>query len=98
VPFIHRHDLERHFARHGEEFGALTALAYERLADNFMIKSLSGRIRECYRGNGDRVRFDPKTDTFGVMAASGYLATFMVVKSLAHSRQTATQYFESNCK
>jgi len=39
VPFKHRHGLERHFVRHGDQFNAKTADEYERLADDFMAKT-----------------------------------------------------------
>jgi len=42
VPFKHRYDLQRHFVRHGDEFGATTADEYARLADAFMMGPLRG--------------------------------------------------------
>src|SRR5258708_4716897 len=98
VPFKHLHDLERHFVRHGKEFGAATADEYEELADTFMTDPLPDDVLECARKNGDRVRFHPKTETFGVLATAGYIATFMIVKPLPSSRQTSLQYFHSNCQ
>ena len=61
VPFKHRHDLERHFVRHGEEFDAETADEYQRRADEFMNGPLRQGALECRKINGDLIRFDPST-------------------------------------
>ena len=97
MPFKHRYDLQRHFARHGEEFGAASAAEYERLADAFMMAPLREGALECTR-NGDLVRFDPRTDEFGVLTRDGHLATFMILRPLPSDRRTALEYFQSNCK
>ena len=98
MPFKNRHNLERHFVRHGQEFGTETAADYERRADAFMTAWLQTGILECYRKNGDRVRFNPETNEFGVSTGLGEILTFMIVRPLAGSRQTALQYYESACK
>jgi hypothetical protein len=98
VPFKHRYDLERHFARHGQEFGTASADEYERLAEAFMRGPLRDGALECSRANGDLVRFDPRTDEFGVIATAGHIMTFMIVRPLLSSWQTSMQYFRSNCQ
>lgn len=98
VPFKHRFDLERHFARHGQEFLAETADEYERLADVFMTGTLRAGASECFRSNGDLVRFDPRTDEFGVRSVVGLICTYMIVRPLPHHGQTSLQYFQSNCR
>jgi len=70
---------------------------YERLADSFMTGPLREGALECTR-DGDLVRFDPRTNEFGVLSADGHVETFMVLRPLPSSRQTALQYFQSNCK
>jgi pyocin large subunit-like protein len=97
VPFKHRHDLQRHFVRHGEEFGSASADEYERRADAFMIGPLRDGAMECRRG-GDLLRFDPRTAEFGVLAVGGNIRTFMIVRPLPSARQTALEYFQSKCK
>lgn len=97
MPFKHRYDLQRHFVRHGDEFGATTADEYERLADAFVTGPLREGALECTR-NGDLVRFDPRTCEFGVLTRDGQIATFMIIRKLPGSRQTPLQYFQSNCK
>ena len=97
VPFKHRYDLNRHFARHGEDFGAESADEYESLADAFMKGPLRHGALECTR-DGDLVRFDPRTDEFGVLTREGHVATFMILRPLPSDRQTALEYFQSNCR
>ncbi len=98
VPFKHRYSLERHFVRHGHEFHAASADEYERLAEAFMMEQLRAGALECRRTNGDLVRFDPRTNEFGVLSAAGHIATFMIVQPLPGDQQTPLQYFRSNCR
>lgn len=98
MAFKHRYDLERHFARHGQEFRAATADEYESLAEAFMMGPLRDGVRECVRANGDLVRFDPRTNEFGILSTSGCIATFMIVRPLASSRKTSLQYFLEQCE
>lgn len=98
VPFKHRYDLSRHFARHGQEFQASTADEYERLADAFMIGPLRQGALECLNTEGNIVRFDPRTEEFGVLTGAGHIATFMIVRPLPSSRQTSMDYFRSKCR
>ncbi len=98
VPFKHRYDLERHFARHGQEFGAANADEYEARAEAFMTGPLREGVLECSRPNGDLVRFDPRTEEFGIRATAGHIVTFMILRPLPSSRQTSLQYFRSKCQ
>lgn len=98
MPFKHRFDLERHFARHGDELLAKSADEYERLAEAFMMGPVRDGALECFRVNGDLVRFDPRTNEFGILATAGNVVTFMIVKQLPSSQQTPLQYFRSNCR
>ena len=74
-----------------------TADEYERLADAFMAGPLRDGALECFKRNRDKVRFDPRTEEFGVASADGVIKTFLVVRPLPGARQTAMQYFRSNC-
>ena len=73
MPFKHRYDRERHFVRHGQQFSVGNADQYERLADQFLIGPVREGALECFRTNGDRVRFDPRTEEFGVLSRAGYV-------------------------
>jgi pyocin large subunit-like protein len=99
VPFKQRHQLDRHFVRHGEEFNVTTAEEYERLADAFLLGPLRQGAMECIRPrDGASLRFDPNTAEYGVLSEDGYVWTYMIWKPLPSSNQTALQYFQSDCK
>src|SRR5271170_6265318 len=67
MPFGNAMERELHFWKHGEEFGAVDSLEYERLADTFMYGPLGVEPHECFRPSGlDRVRFDYGTHFEGV--------------------------------
>jgi len=59
---------------------------------------LPNGVLQCLRTNGDRVRFNPSTNEFGVFTTAGHIATFMIVHPLPSSGQTSLQYFQSNCR
>ena len=68
------------------------------MADAFMTGPLREGALECFRANGDLVRFDPRTDEFGILTMAGHIATFMIVQPLPSARRTSMQYFQSNCQ
>ena len=98
MPFKHRHALLRHFARHGAEFNARNAAAYERMADDFMDGPLPSGMLECKRKDGGRVRFDPITSALGIVTKDGDIATYFLNRPLPGSRQTALDYFRASCR
>jgi len=63
-----------------------------------MTRPLGREVLECFRSNGDLVRFDPKSEEFGIMATAGHILTFMILRPLPGSSQTSLQYFRSNCR
>lgn len=84
--------LSDHFDRHGHQFAAVTEEEYEALAVVFITKILPGSpvkcracptcsclaygaIHECVV-RGDRIRFDTRTQEFGVLSASGFIRTY----------------------
>lgn len=67
--------LTDHFVRHGADFGAKTAAAYQRQASRFLTGSPGKSVLQKTRANGDVVRYNPKTDQFGVIAKNGNLRT-----------------------
>ena len=67
---------DRKFAKHGAEFGASNSEEYERLADEFLGGIVPDGIHEHTRPAGDRLRYDPQSEAFGVLDASGIIRTF----------------------
>jgi hypothetical protein len=70
---------------------------YERKADEFLLGALRAGAEECVRSNGDRVRFDQRTDEFGVLSGVGFIRTYMIARPLPHEG-TSRDYFRSNCR
>lgn len=106
--------LQRHFAKHGREFGALTALEYEEMADGFLTVGRSATIYECTRTGGAFIRFDSQTDAFGVLDTNGIILTFfklvpcasipnpqraaIQMAGMCHASATNLLYFRTTCK
>lgn len=74
--FRNEKELMRHHADHGVEFGSITAVEYGMMADDFWLDPRPAQIFECTRKLGDRVRFDPSSDTFSVMNGNRVIRTF----------------------
>lgn len=68
--------LHDHFQEHGTDFGSPDADHYEKAAVTFLTSPISGTVQECRRKGGDIVRFDPATDSFGVLGAGSVVRTF----------------------
>jgi filamentous hemagglutinin len=74
--FVSIDERRRHFLLHGTEFAAATEEDYEELADTFLGSKWESPVREKRTANGDLVRYNPVTDEFGRMTASGTIRTF----------------------
>jgi hypothetical protein len=100
MPFANDMERELHFWKHGEEFGAVDAMDYERMADGFLYDPLTGNVHECNRTNGrDRVRFDFGTYIEGVACLRpDFIRTFFVVSlGLVNRHGGPTGYFAHEC-
>jgi filamentous hemagglutinin len=65
----------KHFQDHGADFGAINALDYVRKAQDFLWNPPGGTLTKI-RTNGDVLRYNPFTNTFGIMDANGTPRTF----------------------
>ena len=68
----------QHWSDHSSDFGGLTVLEYERMADEFLsMPRLRARLFECSRPrNQALVRYDLTTDSFGILSRDGTIQTF----------------------
>ncbi|GAA3320475.1 RHS repeat-associated core domain-containing protein [Arthrobacter ramosus] len=79
VKFGSEAKLGDHFNRHGSDFRATSAEQYEKMASEFLISPLRGNgTLQKIRGNGDIVRYDPKSGEFGVLSNSGVIRTYYI--------------------
>jgi len=82
----------RHFKDHGKEFGSQNAVQYAKSAKQFLQSPPSGTLSRT-RPNGDVVRYDPASNTFGVMDASGTPRTMFKPSTAEHGYPTNLDYF-----
>ncbi|HUN45611.1 MAG TPA: hypothetical protein VMU85_03780 [Stellaceae bacterium] len=88
--------LNDHFAKHGSDFGATSAGEYERQADSFLTGPRGPDTLEKIRtSNGDIVRFNPKTDEFGVISREGKIRTYYRADPAEHGYPTNLDYFNA---
>ncbi|HBI42127.1 MAG TPA: hypothetical protein DDY78_04620 [Planctomycetales bacterium] len=84
----------KHFKDHGADFGAINALDYVRRARNFLLNPPAGTLTKI-RPNGDVVRYNSATNTFGVLAPNGSPRTFYKPDPAAHGFATNLDYFHA---
>ncbi len=84
----------RHFKDHGGDFGAKNAIDYVRQAHRFLLYPPAGTLTRT-RTNGDIVRYNPLTNTFGVLAANGFPRTFFKPDPAVHGFPTNLDYFNA---
>jgi pyocin large subunit-like protein len=113
--FLNDRQRRRHFTEHGADFGAMDAKEYEELADTFLGGPAPlGSAHECTRKMGDKLRYDPTTQAYGVLDSRGVIRTFykpVPCASLSAASRVAMQstgrchghannflYFQSECR
>lgn len=108
--FFDYEDLYEHFESHGSDFACTDESDYLQKCKLFLNadKSLHANIQECERKDGDIVRFDARTNEFGIMSISGIIRTYYkpLPRHIAptgyvgktHAFLTNQLYFEDNCK
>ena len=98
-----------HFYDHGADFSASDEYTYEAMANRFLTDSKPIHVLECLRGGGDLIRFDPRSNAFGVLARNGIIRTYYkpvrcqdlptVLRNIkrCHNHATNEQYFRATC-
>lgn len=85
--------------KHGAGLGAASEMDYESMARRFLEGAKKHTALECRRPMGDLVRFDPTTDEFGVLSASGEIRTFFrPVAGVTHKQPSNLAYYEKQCE
>lgn len=91
-------ELADHFKRHGHKLGAKTAAEYELLADQFLGGTKSSTTLEHIRHQGDLIRYDYKSDEFGILSNSGVIRTYFKPDPSIHGLATNADYFRHECQ
>jgi hypothetical protein len=76
IGFRTRRQLQEHFAKHGAEFGRITAQEYLRAAQTLRDAPVGGSVEEIRRADGTVSRFDRATGAFIAFDADGTIRTF----------------------
>jgi|ERR1019366_6687422 filamentous hemagglutinin len=84
----------RHFKDHGGDFGARNALDYVRQAQQFLLNPPAGTLTR-RRANGDVLRYNPITNTFGVLGPKGVPRTLFKPDPAVHGFPTNLDYFNA---
>ncbi|WP_221035127.1 hypothetical protein, partial [Pseudomonas syringae group genomosp. 3] len=93
--FADQAKLDDHFARHGSDFGAKSAVEYQAQADKFLTSPKPTGVLEKARPNGDVVRYNPNTDEFGVVSSGGSIRTYYKPDPAVHGKGSNLEYFNA---
>lgn len=106
--FKRQGDLDRHFSLHGVEFAATSPDEYEAMADSFIGGPKAEGVMECSRKSGQLVRFNPRSQEYGVLSPEGNILTYFKPRPCAtiphwqpkvncHGERDNTAYFQREC-
>jgi len=87
--------LQDHYVRHGNDFGAKNAKQYQYQADKFLTSPRGSNTLEKTRLNGDIVRYNTKTQEFGVISKNGNIRTYYKPNPSVHGKPTNLDYFNA---
>lgn len=98
--FADHKDLMEHYNGHVEEFGVkgMGPAEYEERADIFLGAHKTQGVLECVRPGGDKVRFNPNTNEFGILSKAGFIRTYFKPEPTIHGLPTNVDYFNWECK
>jgi hypothetical protein len=90
-----------HFQKHGHQFGAVDAVDYEIMADDFMFGEMDTHTWQCQRPlQGSRLRFNTWNKKFGAASpvTPEFVKTFYVVSQrYVNSHGGEMAYFGWEC-
>ena len=76
--FRSKHQLDEHYAKHGQEFGNITRGQYLELAQALRDARAGGEILQAVRADGVITRFDRRHGYFGAYNPDGTIRTFFI--------------------
>lgn len=90
--------LTDHSQRHGQDFGAGSAAEYHSQASSFLTGRPSRGTEEITRSNGDVVRYNQRTDEFGVVSSEGAVRTYYKPDPELHKYRNNEEYFRAQAQ
>ncbi|MEQ8749527.1 MAG: RHS repeat-associated core domain-containing protein, partial [Amphiplicatus sp.] len=91
--FASKAELLRHFTKHGARIGAKSAGAYRGQASRFLTGRPGSGVLQRVRTNRDVVRFNPRTDQFGVIRRDNVIRTYYRPDPSIHGYASNLEYF-----
>jgi len=92
--FANEQSLDKHYADHGDEVGAISEFHYESIASDFMTGPTGRGVLERVNKNGDIIRWDPSTNEFGIVTSDGTIRSYYVLDQSSLGRfDTFEEYF-----
>jgi hypothetical protein len=91
----------RHFTKHVQKrrnIAAVDEMAYEAMADQFLGGAKKPSTLECTRAGGDLVRFDCKTDEYGICDVGGFIRTYFRPEPSRHGLSSNFHYMCRDCR
>lgn len=98
-----------HYGDHAVDFGAATILEYEEMADTFLGGAAPAGAFECFRSQGDLVRYDPATNELGILSTTKVIHTYykprfcrnatpvQIARKKCHKQSTHLDYVKKLC-
>jgi pyocin large subunit-like protein len=97
-----------HYMDHKQDFGNCTIAEYEEMADVFLTEVKRDDVMECTRRCGDRLRYDTRTGTFGILSKNAMIKTYFKpipcsevpagVYKDCHGHADNITYFQMECR
>jgi hypothetical protein len=87
--------LNRHYAKHGDDFGAESIEEYASQADDFLTGDRGLGTLELVRSDGTVVRYNPDTDEFGLVSPDGVIYSYYKPDPAEHGYDTNLEYFNA---
>lgn len=88
-----------HFTRHAPLLGLATPADYQAEADEFLGNPvLLAGVLECVRAHsGDKIRYNPNTEEWGVLSATNVIKTYYILTTAITIHGSGMNYFISEC-
>lgn len=87
----------QHYGSHGHKVGAANDSQYEQMADRFIGASLPKYVLQSKRPReNDLIRYNPKTNEFGVMDQYGFIRTYFKPNTSDHWLPRNLDYYFAN--
>jgi filamentous hemagglutinin len=94
-------ELHRHFVKHVQRRTNIAAPdenTYEAMADHFLGGTRKPSTLECQRSGGDTIRFDCKTEEYGIRDANGFIRTYFRPDPMVHGLSSNFHYMCQECR